>query len=123
MKISKLDSFDLEDPKSVSEKSRLSDLIDLARRLPDPKNLIALRRDLGEQLRDAAKISSIAERLDSRKRRSAVKRLKAKISLVKSARGVDTAVLSREVVRLRRKRKQLENQLGLNDQAAAEFDF
>ena len=74
-------------------------------------------------MRDAAKISSIAERLDSRKRRSAVKRLKAKISLVKSARGVDTAVLSREVVRLRRKRKQLENQLGLNDQAAAEFDF
>ncbi len=123
MQLSELESFNIDDSKILSEQERLSQLISHARTLENPPGLTTLRKDLGEQLKEAAKVSSIAERLDSRKRKAAINRLKYKISLVRSARGVDISALSRQVITLRRKRKEVENKLGLNDTESEAFDF
>lgn len=112
MELEKLNTFS---GSSKSEIDRLTSLIKTGRVWKDKSGLRANRKILQDQLRDAAEITSINLRLNKRKRKAAINQVKQKINLVKANKNVDTDELSKKLWKLKRKRKELESRLGLNE--------
>lgn len=108
MELAKLQGFDEE---NVAEVSRLKTLVERGRNLPDMPNLYPLIQELSLHLEEAAKVTAMADRLNTRRRETALSGLQKKLALVKEAKNYDREALARDVLRLRERRRELERQL------------
>lgn len=106
-----------------TEVERIDRLIDNARELPDPDNINTLRSNLAQNLQAAAKVTALADRLDRRSRDAAVLKFKKKLQLVEEMKTADTKALAKEVLELRKKRRELENRLGKTSRDTMNRDF
>ena len=110
MELSELEGFSSE---LESEKERLEELIKIGRKAKQPANLAQKRRELQAFLKEAAKVTAMADRLNKKKKNAALSTLRKNISLVKQTSGYNLQLLSQEVLKLRRQRRKLEAQLNL----------
>lgn len=120
--------MELASLKGVSEEkdeeiARLKSLTEQGRDISEPENISRMRSELAENLREAAKITSMADRLNTRKREAAMQRFRAKINLVKEMQNTDPERLAQEVISLRKTRQDFERRLGVSssDQGSDEF--
>jgi len=97
----------------AQELERLRELVEYGRGLADPANIDQQRQELMSHLTEAAKVTSVAERLNSRRRQTAVATVQAKLNLIRRMRNVDSNALAKEALRLRAIRRQLEVRLGI----------
>ena len=119
MELESLKGFSQE---KMDEVERLNRLVENARRLPDPERIDERRHELSLHLREAARATSMADRLNDRRKRASVVAFHDKLRKVKETANVDAEVLAREVLRLRAQRKELEERLNLAKTNAGE-DF
>lgn len=99
------------------EKRRLETLVKRAQELPDPVDINTRRKALSLDLKEAAKVTAMADRLNRRRKEAATGSLNDKLAMIKEAESVDIEALGQEVVRLREKRKQLEARFGVAPKA------
>lgn len=97
----------------AQEKRRLESLVSRAQELPDPEDINIRRKALSLDLKEAAKVTAMADRLNRRRKEAAAGSLSDKLAMIKEAESVDIEALGQEVVRLREKRKQLEARFGV----------
>jgi len=96
----------------VSEQTRLRELINLGRKLPDPEGIDLLRQKLSGELRDTAQATALADRLKVRKKQAAKETLQEKLNLVKEMSKYNREEIAREILALRARRKELEKRIG-----------
>lgn len=113
--------YDREKTKLLEERNRLRRLVSLGRSQVADESLPAVRRNLQEQLREAAKVTANADRLSERKKRAAVGRVRSQMALIRSTTGVDKKPLLRKLRKLRAQRKAIEKKAGLRLEASEEF--
>ena len=101
----------LEEKRNVV--NRLLSVVEIARELPETPELYSLQRELQTQLKDAAKVSALADRLNTRRRQAAVASFKSKVALVRKMREYEPEALAKRVLELRNRRAKLERQLGI----------
>lgn len=100
-------------------KAELDTRLNRGRSLVDPKDIDEKRKTISEHLREAAQITSVADRLNRRREDAALQNFKRKLTAVKEMKNVNMQDLAQEVLRLRRKRRELESALNLN---STDFD-
>lgn len=105
------------------ETARLRSLIDQARDLEDPDGIDSYRQELALNLEEAAKVTAVADRLNQRKKESALRNFLKKIELVKEMDASNPSELAQQVLQLRKKRRELENRLGITSSDAANEEF
>lgn len=105
------------------EIARLETVIEDGRNLPTPENINSMRIELSEHLREAAKVTSVADRLTRRKLEAARLRLKEKLNMIEELKKQDPAALAREILKLRKERRELENRLGITSKDSAQDQF
>jgi len=101
----------------------LESLTKRGRSLKDPENLNLTRSVLSEHLKKAAKITSTADRLERRKRQIATRTFKRKLKAIQEMEYSSTENMAREVLRLRKVRKDLEEQLNIAPLGLENPDF
>jgi hypothetical protein len=101
------------DAEKDDEIKRLQALGELGRSISDPPEVDDLRAEIAEHLREAAKITSMADRLNQRKKDAARQRFLAKIRAVKEMQSVDPEALAQQILELRKTRRDFETRLGL----------
>ena len=106
-----------------AEIERLESLIERGRQLEDPPLVDQMRKELSLHLKEAAKVTAMADRLNRRQKESAVQTFNQKLRMVKDMEREDPESLAREVLRLRRKRRELESRLGSSASEDEEADF
>ena len=106
-----------------SETERLKELTDNGRELEDPEDIDQYRKELSANLEEAAKVTAVAERLNQRKKESAKSSFMKKVELVKQMDTSDPDDLAREILQLRRKRREFENRLGLTSEDGGSREF
>jgi hypothetical protein len=94
--------------------NELDELLERGRSLVDPSDIDQTRKTMSEHLTEAAKITSVADRLNRRREEAALQNFKRKLTAVKEMKQVNMEDLAKEVLRLRRIRRKLESQLNLN---------
>lgn len=107
--LERLKSFGEE---SVQELERLRRLTEIGRAQVAPAGAIQLRHVLSEQVRVAAQVTATADRLTARKREAALGSMKQKLRLIELTSTLDPEALTKEALRLRSYRRQLEHRLG-----------
>lgn len=122
LKMEKASLANVESEKDV-EIARLRELSELGRSLPEPENINALRTALADDLRAAAKITSMADRLNRRKQQAAEQHLKNKLRLIKNMESVDPESLAQKILELRKTRRDYEIRLGLSSKESENRDF
>ncbi|MCB0323311.1 MAG: hypothetical protein KDD69_07035 [Bdellovibrionales bacterium] len=107
----------------TEEMERLRALIETGRQLEDPPQVDEWRHELSEHLREAAKVTAVADRLNRRKREAALQSFLQKLNLVKEMQQADPEALAQEILALRKERRELERRLGITSGEAAVNDF
>ncbi len=102
---------------SMAEAERLKSLIESGRELPEPPEIDYQRQELFEQLAQAAQVTSMADRLQSRRKETAKARLQDQLALIKETQSANPEALARVALELRLRRKNLERQLQVAPQA------
>lgn len=103
------------------EQQRLKKLIDDSRKNSEMgSDIDVLRRDLSSDLQEAAQVTAMADRLNSRRRDAAVASMQKKIALIKEMKAVDPEALAKEALKLRARRKELETRLNVGSPVATE---
>ncbi len=110
MELTRLKGFGEE---NVVEIERLKTLLELGRTMSDPPDIYQRKQKLSEHLREAAKATAMADRLNERRRAAAVSSLEKKIAMVRETKNYDREALAKQVLFLRAKRKQLEARLDI----------
>ncbi len=95
----------------AAEQERLRRLIELGRAVKDPPEVSRLRGDLTLQLRDSAQKTALASRLTARKRAAGKATLEQRLQLVKEMSSYDPKALAQQVLKLRERRRALEERL------------
>lgn len=116
-------ALEQEIQKNSHEVERLDHLVEYGRELEDPDWIDDYRQQLTIHLQEAAKVTAVADRLDQRRREAAVQRFLQKVSLVEGMGNADPRALAQEVLQLRRKRRELENRLGITSADAPSDQF
>jgi hypothetical protein len=106
-----------------AEAERLKSLIDLGRQVRDPEGIDQYRLELSLHLQEAAKVTAIADRLSKRQQEAARQNFMRKIGMVKEMDTSDPAALAKEVLQLRKQRRELENRLGITSTDAYSDEF
>lgn len=99
---------------SEKEKLRLERLVELGRELDDPQEIDAIRTDLLDQLKEAAQATAMADRLNARRKASALTVLKNKLASVRQTANLNPEALAQEVLRLRKVRREWEGRLNVS---------
>lgn len=107
-----LNRLQTADKNRQAEEDRLKQLVKIARSQKDPEGIDLLRQSLSENLRDTAQATALAERLKSRKKRSALESFQEKMALIKEMSQYSREELAREILTLRARRRELERALG-----------
>lgn len=110
MELAELEGFSSE---QESERGRVERLVKIGRKQSQPKKLRARRRELQGHLKEAAKVTAMADRLSARKRNAALGKLHSQIALVKGASSSNREILAQQALQLRKKRRALEAKLGV----------
>ena len=102
---------------------RLRRLIDRGRQIEDPEGIDDRRLELSAALTEAAKVTAIADRLAKRQQDAARQTFLRKISVVQELDESNPEDLAREVLQLRKQRRELENRLGITPADGRNDDF
>jgi hypothetical protein len=105
------------------EAERLRSQIDLGRQVQDPEGIDQYRLELSLHLQEAAKVTAIADRLSKRQQEAARQNFMRKIGMVKEMDTSDPRELAKEVLQLRKQRRELENRLGITSTDAYSDEF
>ncbi len=101
--------------RNISERQvqikQLELLIEEGRNRQDSADVDKMRKELSLHLRDAAKVTSMADRLNRRQQSAAVQTFDQKVKMVRQMEREDPEALAREVLRLRKKRRELEGRM------------
>ncbi|MFN8389990.1 MAG: hypothetical protein U0136_06845 [Bdellovibrionota bacterium] len=111
------------DEKKFSDLERLHALYKAGSTVPDPKDVQDLRVKLLNQLRLAAQVTAEADRLGMSRQESALAEYKRKVDLVKSTAGEDPQALAKQILQLRKQRRELEGRLNLGAGGEQNGDF
>jgi len=106
-----LDSLQGTEEERTAELERLDHLVSTGRRWADPEGIDTIRQELGVHLKEAAKATSVADRLNRRKSRIAEQGFRRKLRLINEMKSVDMAEMAQKVLSLRRRRHALERRL------------
>lgn len=96
------------DERKLDEISRLRALAEIGRTDPAQPDVDLMRIQLSTQLSEAAKATAMSDRLNRRKRDAAMASYRRKLDLIRRNEGIDPQELAREILRLRKRRKELE---------------
>lgn len=105
-----------------AEKLRLQALIERGRKQSEPTEADERRQDLSDNLRDAARVTAMADRLRTQRKESAKATFQRKLALVREMSRYNPEELAREILKLRTKRKNLEANRG-SEPESAEDEF
>lgn len=108
-----LEHLGREKDRLATEAERLKALIEIGREQEDPQGVDEYRQQLALHLKEAAQVTALADRLNRRKREAALQNFKTKLKLVKEMDATNPQTLAQEILRLRKKRRELENRLGI----------
>lgn len=111
MELAKLRAFDSKDNEIQGS---LVKLVEVGRQMADPENAKLWRKSLAEDLRGAAEVTAMADRLAKRRRQAALKAFKSQSQLIKAMKDYDPQMLARKLLKLRKKRRELEGRLNLS---------
>ena len=118
-----LEGIDRTKKKKDEEILRIHELVESGRKLQDPENVDTLRQELALHLAEAAKVTALADRLDRRRQDAALQTFMNKVNLVKEMQSANPEALAQEVLRLRKKRRELEARVGVGSNDATNDDF
>ena len=109
----KAEALQRENESQAIEIARLKNLIDIGRNLEEPEEANEYQKELALHLKEAAQVTAVADRLNRRKREAALQNFTTKVNLVKEMDSVQPEALAQEILRLRKKRRELENRMGI----------
>ena len=95
----------------TTETDRLKRLVERARQMDDLTDGYPLIQSLSLDLTETARVTAMAERLNSRRRDAAKQTLSEKLALIQEMQNVDAESVGKQVLTLRQQRKQLEAEL------------
>lgn len=113
--------------RSLAEKNeqlkRLEVLVNQGREVGEPENIDAITKELSVHLREAAQVTSMADRLNNRRKDAATAAFGRKLEAVKQMEAEDPEALAREVIALRKRRQELETRMGMTSARDAGEQF
>lgn len=120
---SRIAALQASESEKEEQSRRLQVLIERGRALLDLEEVDALRHELSLHLKEAAKVTAAADRLNRRKNEAAMQSFMQKLNIVKEMERTDAKELAQEVLELRRKRREYENRLGITSSDAGSDQF
>ncbi len=106
-----------------AEADRQRALLELGRQAEDPQEIDQIRFALAADLQEAAKVTANADRLNNRQQEAARQEFLKKVSLVREMENSNPEELARQVLSLRKKRREIENRMGVSPSNGRSDDF
>lgn len=100
----------------AAEVVRLTELIEAGREISEPEGVVVRRQQLLDELKQAAQVTAMADRLNSRRREAAVAAVQRKVAAIRESKSIDANSLAKEILTLRVRRKALESKLNITGQ-------
>ncbi len=99
--------------KNSAETERLQALLEKGKQQKDSAEIDTARREIAVHLQEAAKVTALADRLEEGRKDSASQTFAQKLALVKEMDEIDPKELASQVLQVRKRRRELENRLGI----------